>query len=79
MSYCRMNKRSDVYVYMGSTGLVCCGCLLVPPAWYLTDSHLTMIKHLLWHMEEGHKVPKRAIDRLLKEYYEKNMKLSKNE
>lgn len=76
MSYVRFSETSDVYVYPTTTTegihkLVCCACrLVVDTRWYgdfVVTSREEMVDHLLIHVEVGHKVPKRAFDRLTRE------------
>lgn len=75
MSYARFGSQgSDVYVYAGSRGFVCCWCWLNKPpktnpesvfgADTLCDTEQEMIDHLRKHREAGHTVPNRAIERL---------------
>lgn len=65
MSYCRFAwDNSDVYVYGGSNGIVCCGCSLTPDRWPETEDPLEMVGHLLEHRRAGHTVPQYAIDEL---------------
>ena len=64
MAYARMGAESDVYVYQGPHRFHCCGCIL---AGYevTTDTPEQMAEHLQKHQREGHKVPTRAIARLM--------------
>lgn len=68
MSYCRKGPESDVYIYDGADGIVCCHCLLGPD-FVTTDDDVTraanqMLEHVEAHKKAGHKVPAGAIDRL---------------
>ena len=68
MSYCRFAwNGSDVYVYGGSEGLVCCGCHLFPDTFFTAQTPEDMIAHLAEHKKAGHFVPTYAIDRLWQE------------
>jgi hypothetical protein len=71
MSYCRFAwDNSDVYMYEGNEGIVCCCCKIFPEGFVgnITET----IEHLSRHLFEGHIVPRYAFDRLLDEYYEKH-------
>jgi hypothetical protein len=61
MSYSRFSD-SDVYVFMGSDALCCCGCFL-GKQWdfYSTQS---MVDHLEEHIKQGHDVPYTLISEL---------------
>ena len=68
MSYCRFGyDGSEVYVYSGADGIVCCGCRLDPIEQTTFELHSEMIAHLLEHRKAGHVVPQYAIDTLLEE------------
>lgn len=65
MSYCRMGEDSDVYLYCGPEGIVCCSCRLqklrgypyvYSPDFILKDQH-SAIMHLALHRARGHRVP----------------------
>lgn len=64
MSYCRFGwEGSDVYVYQGQGGFVCCGCSLSKRKWdYKTIEK--MIAHLAKHRRAGQFVPFYAIQGL---------------
>lgn len=83
MSYCRKGKDSDVYVVLtedgqGSSVWECLGCPLAPeedvglgaPLLGTTRMHsrMGMIAHLGEHLAAGHRVPGKAVVRLVKEY-----------
>ena len=56
MSYARMGKDSDVYVFMSVSGhLECCGCLL-GDRWDFPSTG-AMVAHLESHRQVGHRVP----------------------
>ena len=69
MSYARMGKESDVYVFRDkATGLFeCCGCRLFTKRFALVETAADMRKHLLRHIQEGHRVPANALLRLKRE------------
>ena len=63
MSYCRFGwNGSDVYVYEGEGGIVCCGCRLGGFPSFGTEEG--MIVHLGQHRRAGHFVPQYAIEGL---------------
>lgn len=65
MSYARFGcDGSDVYVYCGVSGLVCCGCLLMCESSFETESIEEMIRHLKDHVFNGHVVPAGTFRRL---------------
>lgn len=74
MSYARIGKDSDVYVYAdgGHSVLVCCACRLHPNG--LTQgAHESVfpetwgqaLDHFLLHIRTGHRVPGRVFKRLV--------------
>ena len=79
MAYVRWSEDSSVYVFLHVNGYItCCGCLLQEnntgtsytardPEFY---SRSAAIKHLLRHVEAGHRVPARAFERLEAEILE---------
>ncbi len=59
MSYVRMGENdSDVYVYMSTAGLICCGGRPM-------TSTAAMVAHLEAHIADGHAVPDYVIPALL--------------
>ena len=64
MSYARFGwEGSDVYVYLGSSGLECCGCTLSPRSQSFTTTE-ALIAHLREHERAGHTVPADTISEL---------------
>ena len=58
-------KGSDVYIYEGSGGMVCAGCI------FENDTHPRfdpesggMMRHVIDHIEAGHYVPKHVLGEL---------------
>lgn len=69
MSYCRMGEDSDVYIIYNIQGYYeCVACKLGDKTHYTCDIPQDMLDHLLVHNRAGHKVPDRAIDRLVGEF-----------
>jgi hypothetical protein len=66
MSYCRAGEDSDVYVYPSGNGIVCCSCPMIGEDLAVTSA-LNMLTHLQGHMSRGDKVPRAALERLLRE------------
>lgn len=67
MSYARFSN-GDVYVYSTGDDWVCCSCKLSPSRETVVfDSRLDLLKHLVQHVETGHRVPSYALDRLQSE------------
>lgn len=63
MSYCRFAwDGSDVYVYRGDEGLVCCGCFLKKH--FSCETEEEMILHLGDHRRKENFVPEYAITSL---------------
>lgn len=73
MSYCRMSDDSDVYIIGYGDGVECCGCTMDPKRSFY-GSNSEMIAHLREHKRTGDKVPKHAIERLLREIHEGSAK-----
>lgn len=78
MAYCHFAKDSDLLLYHNVDGYYeCCGCRLTPKI-NNTDMHDNVqfqdveecLKHLLTHIEAGHKVPSHAFERLREERIE---------
>jgi hypothetical protein len=68
MSYSRFSTESDVYVYPGAEGLVCCACRLEAELKdFTTTTRTAMIHHLREHAARGHKVPSKVFRRLEEE------------
>ena len=68
MSYSRFSAESDVYVYPGAAGLVCCACRLQAEVKdFTTMTRTGMIHHLREHATRGHKVLPKAFLRLEEE------------
>ncbi len=67
MSYARLGKDSDVYVYESETALTCQWCALKFNGQNFTGTREEMIAHLLEHMGAGHLVPKHTLDALREE------------
>jgi hypothetical protein len=77
MSYARIGKDSDVYVYGGSehSVLVCCACRLHPTglaSGYVHESVFPetwgqALDHFLLHIKAGHRVPDRVFKRLVQQ------------
>ena len=66
MSYCRLSKTSDVYMYEDSGGGIrCCFCALGGTVYLATPK--AALEHLAQHQQAGHKVPQHVIDQLLEE------------
>ena len=61
MSYSRFVE-SDVYVFMASESLSCCGCIL-GDQWDFYSTQ-TMVDHLENHISAGHNVPPTLIPEL---------------
>lgn len=72
MSYARMGNDSDVYVLAISEGLTCMACRLLGDdlASYNGDEK-QMLRHLTQHRKNGHKVPQRTFDRIMREMEER--------
>jgi len=69
MSYCRTGNDSDIYMTGNNDGYYeCHGCSLEGNARLPTAA--AAVQHLFDHMKAGHKVPQRAIHRLLDEIEE---------
>lgn len=69
MSYARFSDDSDVYVYLGHTGYVCCGCEWGEGkglSWWC-NTEKEMLDHLERHRVHGDTVPQYAVDRLTEE------------
>jgi len=78
MSYCRKGSPdSDVYVLGDAKGLVCMCCIMQPMHEHIKmhkdfrGTHKEILGHLNEHLDEGHKVPNRAVKRLKRELKEK--------
>ncbi len=70
MSYCRFGwDNSNVYLFESSEGFECCGCWLNKIS-QTFETRQDLISHLMIHLQEGHIVPRYAIDALLNEIYE---------
>jgi len=65
MSYCRFAENgSDVYMFEGPGGIVCCGCRLASIS-VIFKTPLDAMLHLFDHIKAGHKVIPRAFEGLL--------------
>jgi hypothetical protein len=68
VSYARFGvEGSDVYVYLGSSGLECCACALSPRSQTFKTTE-AMIEHLREHVKAGHVVPADTITELLADH-----------
>ena len=69
MSYCRLSRDSDVYVFMNTDGRIeCCGCgLTLPYGSEEFDTPQDAIEHLYAHRRAGDKVPEYAIESIQRE------------
>lgn len=68
MSYCRLSKESDVYVFAHAAGgIECCACSLNDGRYINCPTPEAMLRHLEQHQRAGHKVPQHAIERLQRE------------
>lgn len=65
-SYCHRGKESDVYVYVSRRGIVCGNCRMIASDVPM-ESPLNMLTHLNGHILRGDKVPREALERLLRE------------
>ena len=63
MSYCRFSKYSDVYVYPTPDGKIVCDECILNPKWKYSNAK-EMLDHLKCHIQIGHKVPRKAIEKL---------------
>ena len=61
--------KSDLYIYGGSEGLECCGCIL-KDGYRPYTSRIDMIKHIKEHIDAGHAVPKGLIKTFMNEIEE---------
>jgi hypothetical protein len=65
MSVCRFDGDSDVYVYFGIDGGICCSrCLLESGNSFNAPAERDMLAHLRMHENAGHKVPASAFEEL---------------
>lgn len=67
MSYCRFGwQGSEVYVYEGSDGIVCCGCQLdtTKSSSFVCETSEEMIAHLGEHRRANQYVPNGVIEEL---------------
>lgn len=60
MAIVRFGDDSDVYVYYGAEGYVCCGCRLMRRGEFSSHNEEAMIAHLQRHQAVGHQVPEDA-------------------
>ena len=71
MSYCRMSRESDVYMYADVDGYICCcGCFMKEGGIFRFRTRKGALSHLLLHRAKDDTVPQYAIDRLEKEIKE---------
>lgn len=65
MAIVRFGTDSDVYVYCGEKGYVCCGCRLDGcDGEFIGADEAAMLAHLSQHRAAGHKVPDAAFETL---------------
>jgi predicted small metal-binding protein len=64
MAYARKTPDSDVYVYLSVNGFTCCSCDLADRGYFVAKDDAEIIEHLIEHIRNGHKVPRRTIERL---------------
>jgi len=64
MSYCRLSKDSDVYMFRNMDGKIeCNGCCMEEPHGHpVFDTPQEAFEHLRRHRQAGDKVPQYAID-----------------
>lgn len=75
MSYARMGRESDLYIFMSSNYLVCMGCRLLSidaplemdGASFYAKSTQEMVDHVVSHREFGDLVPEGIEESLLKD------------
>lgn len=76
MSYCRFGPDSDLYVVAVREGYQCIACKLLNEefsTWY-TDNLGELYSHILDHRDRQHRVPRRAIERIISEVREAKRK-----
>lgn len=74
MSYCRFSPDSDLYVVHTRDHFECLACELVLEEYssWRCDTHTELYWHLLDHRDAGHKVPVKAITRVLSELHNRD-------
>lgn len=75
MSYARFGFGSDVYIYEHYMGFIeCCGCWITEPdeweqvGFFKANTAREILDHIDHHIEQGHKVPERCIQRIKEEH-----------
>lgn len=72
MSYCRLSKTSEVYMYKDvHGGIRCCFCPLEGTVYLATPEEALV--HLAEHRRAGHEVPQHAVDQLFDEIWEEEL------
>lgn len=67
MSYARWGSDSNVYVYEGSGGIVCCGCSLNENSQIYATARLAL-NHLEEHLKAGELVPNYTIEEIKQDH-----------